>query len=33
MLDILILRKEIDTAIARLETRKKPHAFLNVEAF
>ncbi|MBY0455038.1 MAG: serine--tRNA ligase [Burkholderiaceae bacterium] len=33
MLDILLLRKDLDTAIARLETRKKPQTFLNVEAF
>jgi len=33
MLDILLLRKDLDTAIARLETRKKPQPFLNVEAF
>lgn len=33
MLDILLLRKDLDSAIARLETRKKPQAFLNVEAF
>ncbi|MFN4029981.1 MAG: serine--tRNA ligase [Acidovorax temperans] len=33
MLDILLLRKDLDTAIARLETRKKPQVFLNVEAF
>ena len=33
MLDILLLRKDLDTAIARLETRKKPQAFINVEAF
>ena len=33
MLDILLLRKDLDTAIARLETRKKPQAFLNVQAF
>lgn len=33
MLDILLLRKELDSVIARLETRKKPQAFLNVEAF
>ncbi|MCT9810056.1 serine--tRNA ligase [Acidovorax sp. Be4] len=33
MLDILLLRKDLDTAIARLETRKKPQAFLNVEVF
>ncbi|MDE2415905.1 MAG: serine--tRNA ligase [Comamonadaceae bacterium] len=33
MLDILLLRKDLGSAIARLETRKKPQAFLNVEAF
>jgi seryl-tRNA synthetase len=33
MLDILLLRKDLASAIARLETRKKPQAFLNVEAF
>ena len=33
MLDILLLRKDLDTAIARLETRKKPQTFLNVPAF
>ncbi|WP_427999576.1 serine--tRNA ligase [Acidovorax sp.] len=33
MLDILLLRKDLDTAIARLETRKKPQAFLDVAAF
>ncbi|MDY0107614.1 MAG: serine--tRNA ligase [Giesbergeria sp.] len=33
MLDILLLRKDLESAIARLETRKKPQAFLNVEAF
>ncbi|MDO4593537.1 MAG: serine--tRNA ligase, partial [Comamonadaceae bacterium] len=33
MLDILLLRKDLDSAIGRLETRKKPQAFLNVEAF
>ncbi len=33
MLDILLLRKDLDTAIARLETRKKPQAFLDVSAF
>ncbi|MFD2754378.1 serine--tRNA ligase [Comamonas terrae] len=33
MLDILLLRKDLDSAVARLETRKKPQAFLNVEAF
>jgi seryl-tRNA synthetase len=33
MLDILLLRKDLASAIARLETRKKPQAFLDVEAF
>ena len=33
MLDILLLRKDLDAAVARLETRKKPQAFLNVEKF
>ena len=33
MLDILLLRKDLASAIARLETRKKPQTFLNVEAF
>ncbi|MFN3377310.1 MAG: serine--tRNA ligase, partial [Burkholderiaceae bacterium] len=33
MLDILLLRKDLDTAIARLETRKKPQTFLDVRAF
>ena len=33
MLDILLLRKDLDTAIARLEARKKPQTFLNVPAF
>ncbi|SEQ67839.1 serine--tRNA ligase [Giesbergeria anulus] len=33
MLDILLLRKDLASAIARLETRKTPQAFLNVEAF
>jgi len=33
MLDILLLRKDLDSALARLETRKKPQAFLNVEGF
>ncbi|NDP64366.1 serine--tRNA ligase [Polaromonas sp.] len=33
MLDINLLRKDLPTAIARLETRKHPQAFLNVEAF
>jgi seryl-tRNA synthetase len=33
MLDILLLRKDLDAAVARLETRKKPQAFLNVDKF
>ena len=33
MLDITLLRKDLDAAIARLETRKSPQAFLNVAAF
>ena len=33
MLDILLLRKDLDAAVARLETRKNPQAFLNVENF
>jgi seryl-tRNA synthetase len=33
MLDILLLRKDLDAAVARLETRKKPQAFLNIEKF
>lgn len=33
MLDILLLRKDLHTAIARLETRKTPQPFLHVEAF
>ena len=33
MLDIVQLRKDLDAVIARLETRKQPQAFLNVEAF
>jgi seryl-tRNA synthetase len=33
MLDINLLRKDLPTAIARLEARKSPQAFLNVEAF
>jgi seryl-tRNA synthetase len=33
MLDITYLRKDLAGAIARLETRKKPQEFLNVEAF
>ncbi|WP_341920803.1 serine--tRNA ligase [Polaromonas sp. YR568] len=33
MLDINLLRKDLPSAIRRLETRKSPQAFLNVEAF
>jgi len=33
MLDINLLRKDLPSAIARLETRKTPQTFLNVEAF
>ena len=33
MLDITLLRKDLDGVIARLETRKTPQAFLNVDAF
>ena len=33
MLDITLLRKDLASAIARLETRKSPQVFLNVEAF
>jgi seryl-tRNA synthetase len=33
MLDITLLRKDLDSAITRLETRKKPQAFLDVDAF
>ena len=33
MLDINLLRKDLPSAIARLETRKNPQAFLNVQAF
>jgi seryl-tRNA synthetase len=33
MLDINLLRKDLDSAIARLETRKKPQAFLDVDAY
>ena len=33
MLDILLLRKDLASAVARLESRKKPQDFLNVEAF
>jgi seryl-tRNA synthetase len=33
MLDITLLRKDLDSVVARLQTRKNPQAFLNVEAF
>jgi seryl-tRNA synthetase len=33
MLDLTLLRKDLDSVIARLETRKKPQAFLNAAAF
>ncbi len=33
MLDINLLRKDLPSAIARLETRKTPQTFLNVDAF
>ncbi len=33
MLDILLLRKDLDSAIARLETRRKPQSFLPVDTF
>ena len=33
MLDINLLRKDLPSAIARLETRKSPQTFLNVAAF
>jgi seryl-tRNA synthetase len=33
MLDILQLRKDLGSVITRLETRKSPQAFLNVEAY
>ncbi len=33
MLDILLLRKDLESAVKRLETRKKPQTFLNVDAF
>jgi len=33
MLDILQLRKDLDAVIARLQTRKNPQAFLDVDAF
>ncbi|MBT0569189.1 serine--tRNA ligase [Curvibacter sp. CHRR-16] len=33
MLDITLLRKDIDAVVARLQTRKNPQQFLDVEAF
>ena len=33
MLDVLLLRKDLTSAVARLETRRTPQTFLNVEAF
>ena len=33
MLDITLLRKDLDAVVARLNTRKNPQAFLNVAAF
>ena len=33
MLDINLLRKDLPSAVRRLETRKSPQTFLNVEAF
>src|SRR3569832_2883846 len=33
MLDITLLRKDLPSVIARLETRKKPQPFLDVQAF
>ena len=33
MLDITLLRKDLDSVVARLETRKSPQTFLDVEAF
>ena len=33
MLDTTLLRKDLDSALARLETRKKPQTFLNEAAF
>jgi seryl-tRNA synthetase len=33
MLDITLLRKDLDSVITRLDTRKKPQAFLDVDAF
>jgi seryl-tRNA synthetase len=33
MLDINLLRKDLPSAIARLDSRKRPQTFLNVEVF
>ncbi|WP_090043483.1 serine--tRNA ligase [Limnohabitans sp. 2KL-27] len=33
MLDIVLLRKDLDAVVARLQTRKTPQPFLNIEAF
>src|SRR6476469_10006389 len=33
MLDITVLRKDLPSVVARLETRKKPQQFLDVAAF
>ena len=33
MLDIALLRKDLDSVVARLETRKKPQPYLDVAAF
>ncbi len=33
MLDIAFLRKDLDAAVARLQTRKNPQPFLNVDVF
>jgi seryl-tRNA synthetase len=33
MLDINLLRKDLDSVVARLQTRKNPQAFLDVDAF
>lgn len=33
MLDITLLRKDLDTVVARLQTHKSPQAFLDVDAF
>ena len=33
MLDITLLRKDLDAVVARLSTRKSPQAFLDVERY